>query len=157
MNDREFVLKWWNQAWTEGLWAAAWGKSIEGLTAEQAAWRAPAAAGAPDAGARHSIWQNVLHMVFWRENWLRRVGTGVKPSAEELARGNWPEVGGGEAEWAAARARLAETQKRIADALADPGLNEEHFRALANFVPHDCYHFGQINMVRGMLGMKAIE
>ena len=37
------------------------------------------------------------------------------------------------------------------------GLNEEHFRALANFVPHDCYHFGQINMVRGMLGMKAIE
>ena len=34
MNDREFVLKWWNQAWTEGLWAAAWGKSIEGLTAD---------------------------------------------------------------------------------------------------------------------------
>ena len=78
MNDRELVREWWDEAWTEGLWAAAW-------------------------------------------------------------------------------ARLAETQRRIGDALADPGLSEEHFGALAHFVAHDCYHFGQINMVRGKLGMGAIE
>jgi uncharacterized damage-inducible protein DinB len=155
MDDRAFIRKWWDEAWSEGLWAAAWCKSIEGLTAEQAAWRPPSAPGV--AEPRHSIWQNVLHMVFWRESWLRRVATGVKPSAEELARGNWPETTSGERGWAEARARLAETQKRIAGTLADPGLSEEHAATLAYFLPHDCYHFGQINMMRGMLGMKAIE
>ena len=60
-------------------------------------------------------------------------------------------MGGGEA-W-----RLRETQERMAAALADPGLSEEHARVLAYFVPHDCYHFGQINLLRGMVGMKPIE
>ena len=104
-------------------------------------------------GGRHSIWQNVLHVVFWRENWLRRVSTGVKPSKEEMAAGNWPQVGtetggasprtaqGDEAAWAEARRRLTETQERIGAALANPSLSEEHFGALAYFVPHDCYHF----------------
>ncbi len=153
--DRELIVRWWNDAWTEGLWAAAWSKSVEGLTAEQAAWRPPSAPGVD--GPRHSIWQNVLHIVFWREMWLRRVATGQKPSKEDLATGNWPEVNGGEAGWAEARQRLGETQKQMAAALASPELSEEHSKALAYFLPHDCYHFGQINMVRGMLGMKAIE
>ena len=60
--DREFISGWWNEAWTEGLWAAPWGKSLEGLTAEQAAWRAPSEPGVD--GERHSIGQNVLHVVF---------------------------------------------------------------------------------------------
>ncbi len=155
MKDRELIVKWWNEAWAEGLWAAAWCKSVEGLTAEQAGWRPPSAPGVE--GSRHSIWQNVLHVVFWRESWLRRVDSGQKPSKEEMAIGNWPQVDGSEAGWAEARRRLTETQERIGAALADPSLSEEHFGALAYFVPHDCYHFGQINMVRGMLGMKAIE
>ena len=35
---REHVMKWWNEAWSEGLWAASWRKSLDGLTAAQAAW-----------------------------------------------------------------------------------------------------------------------
>jgi hypothetical protein len=30
--DRDLVTKWWSEAWTEGLWAAAWSKSLDGLT-----------------------------------------------------------------------------------------------------------------------------
>jgi hypothetical protein len=60
---RELVIKWWDEAWTEGLWAAAWSKSLNDLTPAQAAWRPPATVG----GERHSIWQLVLHMIFWRE------------------------------------------------------------------------------------------
>ncbi len=154
--DRAFLAKWWREAWTEGLWAAAWSKSVEGLTAEQAAWRASPVPGVEGRG--HSIWQHVMHMVFWRESWLRRVGTEVKPSAEEVGTLNWVEVGAdGERGWAEACRRLAQTQERIAAVLADPSLSQEHFGAVASFVPHDCYHFGQINMLRGLLGMGVIE
>lgn len=155
-DDRAFIARWWSEAWSEGLWAAAWSKSVEGVTGEQAAWRPPSREGVSES--RHSICQHVWHIVFWRESWLRRVETGVKPSEEELARLNWRARGAdADGDWADARRRLAQTQERIAEVLADEDLSEEHFRAVACFVPHDCYHFGQINMIRGMLGMRAIE
>lgn len=149
--DRDLILKWWDQAWTEGLWAAAWSKSLEGLTAQQAAWNPPSAPGV--TGARHSIWQLVLHMTFWRENWLRKLATGQKAGPEEIARLNFPIVTDtSEAAWAQARRQFAETQDRIAAALKDPSAE-----SLTYFLPHDSYHFGQINYLRAMHGLKPIE
>jgi uncharacterized damage-inducible protein DinB len=147
---REFVQRWWREALSDGLWAASWAKSVEGLTAAQAAWS--------PAPGRHSIWQIVMHMVFWRESWLRRVKTGKGPSREELAVGNFPVIAEvTEEAWAAARARLAEAHERMGATLADATLDDEQFRVLAHFLPHDCYHFGQISYLRAMLGMAAIE
>ena len=151
--DRELVIKWWSDAWTEGVWAASWSKSLEGLTPEQAGWQPPNAPGVP--GHRHSIWQNVLHMIFWREGWLRRVATGQKLSKEEIAVGSFPEVGEVTAEaWEQARARFKDTQDRMAAALKDASPKNE---LLIYFLPHDCYHFGQINLLRAMLGFAPLE
>ena len=58
--QRDELLKLWNDAWTEGLWAAAWGKAIDDLTPAQATWT--------PAPGRHSIWQIVNHVIFWREH-----------------------------------------------------------------------------------------
>src|SRR6187549_87035 len=69
--DRELLTKWWGEAWDEGLWAAAWGKAIDGLTAKQAATQ--------PAPGRKSIWQIVNHMIFWRENHLAQLAG--KPKA----------------------------------------------------------------------------
>lgn len=150
---REQVQNWWNEAWGEGLWAAAWGKSLEGLTAEQAAWTP-----GDIPGERNSIWQIVLHMVFWRESWLRRVALatkGQKPTKEEIEAGNFPLIAEvSEAGWALARRRLEETQHRVAAVLADSAVDAD---IIAYLLPHDCYHFGQINYLRAMLGFKAIE
>lgn len=152
-SGRERVLKWWGEAWDEGLWAASWKKSLEGLTAEQAAWQPPSAPGVP--GLRHSIWQIVEHMIFWRESWTRRVEGGRKHTDEEYKTGNFPVISDrSEGAWAASRARFEETQKRAAAALKDRG---EAAAILEYFLPHDCYHFGQINYLRAMLGLKAIE
>jgi uncharacterized damage-inducible protein DinB len=148
--QRDFILKWWDEAWNAGLWAASWKASLEGLTPAQAAWRPQGV-----HGNRHSIWQLVLHMVFWRESWLRRAATGQKPSKEELAGLNFPEIAdASELAWNAARARFADTQEKMARALAETGPEGD---ILVYFLPHDCYHFGQVNMLRGMQGLPPIE
>jgi uncharacterized damage-inducible protein DinB len=144
---RELLQSFWNNAWTEGLWAASWNKSIEGLTPEQAAWS--------PAPGRHSIWQIVLHMVFWRENELRRFATGTPPSAEEVAKLNFPAIPSTtQAAWDAARARLLETQNRLAAIYADPSRDLERAKYL---IPHDAYHFGQINYLRALQSLPPIE
>ncbi|MBK7404280.1 MAG: DinB family protein [Phycisphaerales bacterium] len=144
---RAHLATWFDQAWTEGLWAAAWSKSLDGLTPEQAAWS--------PGPHTHSIWQQVLHMVYWRERHIRRIETGRPPSNDDLAALNWPEITDiSEGAWAAARARFEATQRRIAALL---GESDPAHDVLVYFLPHDCYHFGQINSARAMLGFKPIE
>jgi uncharacterized damage-inducible protein DinB len=143
------------EAWAEGLWAASWPKSLEGLTAEQAAWQPPAAPGA-GVGPRHSIWQIVEHMIFWRETWLRRIDGGPRQvPKDELAAKNFPqprEVT--EAAWGATRRRFEESHELVARALQERGPEAD---PMLYFLPHDSYHFGQVNYLRAMLGLKAIE
>lgn len=144
---RAFVARWFDEAWEEGVWAASWSKSLEGLTAEQAA--------ATPGGARHSIWQQVLHMCYWRERHLRRIETGQAQPSDDKEALNWPVISDtSEAAWAAARARFEATQRRIGALLRDP---DPKHGVLVYFFAHDCYHFGQINSLRAMLGLKAIE
>jgi hypothetical protein len=146
-DSRSLISKFWNDAWTEGLWAASWSKSIDALTPEQAAW-------SPSPG-RHSIWQIVLHMVYWRENELRRFATGQAPSADEVAKLNFPEITDiSPAAWEQARTRFRATQEKMAAIFADPSKNLDRAQYL---VPHDAYHFGQINYLRAMQGLPPIE
>ena len=103
--DRELLLSFWNAAWSEGLWAAAWSKSVDNLTPAQAAWS--------PAPGRHSIWQIVLHMIFWRENELRRFATGQPPSAKEVEELNFPTLTDtSQIAWDKACERLRDTQER---------------------------------------------
>jgi uncharacterized damage-inducible protein DinB len=145
--DREALLQWWNDAWNEGLWAAAWSKSVDGLTPQQAAWK--------PAPGRHSIWQIVSHMLFWREDALGRLAGKDRPTDDEIARLNYPEPADvTDAAWKASVRRFRESQERIAAVVADPAGNIERIRYL---LPHDCYHIGQINYLRALQGLKPIE
>lgn len=157
-SPRELISKFWNDAFTQGLWAASWSKSLEGLNAAQASWQPPDAATLHgQSGRRHSIWQNVLHICLWREHWLRKL-VGQTTPKEVLEQQNFPTITDtSEGAWAAARARFIESQKQIGAALANPATSEEHFEAIAHFLPHDCYHFGQINYLRAMQGLNPIE
>ncbi|HYD02145.1 MAG TPA: DinB family protein [Phycisphaerales bacterium] len=151
--DSALLVSFWNDAWEEGLWAAGWRRSLDGLTAAQAAWSPPNAPGVP--GRRHSIWQNVLHLCFWREDALRRLGDDTKADEATVAAVNFPAVTDtSEEAWAATRARFAESQRRVGEALARPGTDTSRLRYM---LPHDCYHMGQINLIRAMLGLAPIE
>lgn len=142
-----YVANWWDEAWNEGLWAASWRKAVEGLTAEQAAW-------APAPG-RHSIWQIVNHLIFWREYTLDLLAGKPKPSPQDRDRLNFlaPERVTEQA-WAQTRERLADSQRRIREALAD---EKTPLDRLPYHIPHDAYHVGQIMYLRAMQGLPAIE
>lgn len=152
--DRTTLLERWDDFWKSGLWAAPLSKAIEDLTPKQAAWKPDVAAGAHV----HSIWQHVNHILFWREVSLRRTMGGPGPDEHEVSSRNWDAPEGPmevtEANWSRTCQQLADSQQQIHAAIADPNIPIDRLQYL---VPHDCYHLGQIMMLRGMMGLKAIE
>ncbi len=145
--DRHTIRHLWDQAWHEGLWAAAWPRALADLSAEDAA-RQP-------APGRHSIAQIVAHMLFWREDALRRLTAPNPPSPEAVAQSNFPAPAPlSTAAWDKLRAQFADAQARISAALAD-----EHtdISRLTYVLPHDAYHFGQVAYLRALLGKPPLE
>jgi len=144
--DRKTLLQQWTEAETKGLWAGAWSKCVAEITATQAAWK-------PDP-KRHSIWQLVNHISFWREHELRNLA-GKKPDDAEVSRRNWEEPTDASADaWSTARTRLSDTHRQIAEALEN---EHEPLDRLKYLLPHDCYHFGQIMYVRALQGLPSID
>jgi uncharacterized damage-inducible protein DinB len=148
--DRDLFLKWWQDAWTEGLGAASWSGSLRGLTAEQAAWQPTGG----DGKARHSIWQIVEHMIFWRGNLLGRLDGGARPTAADLAAHNFPQPTEiSEQSWAETRRRFEGTHQKVLAAVRERG---DAAASLMEFLPHDSYHIGQINYIRALLGLGPV-
>ncbi|MCA9280048.1 MAG: DinB family protein [Phycisphaeraceae bacterium] len=144
---RDLAAFWWEQAWDDGLWAAGWNASIATLTPEQASWT--------PASGRKSIWQHVLHMCFWREEWLRRIDGQPTTPKHDLPAHIWPAITDvSQHAWDEARNRLAVTQEHIRNRFRSGNDDNE---PLLWFLPHDAYHFGQINLLRAMQGLDAIE
>lgn len=147
--DREQVAKMWKEAWSDGLWYTPWGKAVEDLSPEQAAWQ-------PMPG-RHSIWQLVNHIVFWQDYTLRSA-RGQKPDRETFARElevrNWE----GPAEitpaaWAEAKRRFQASYEQMI-VLAGEAASLE--RPLYHLL-HESYHVGQIMYLRALQGLPPIE
>lgn len=144
--ERESLIRLWEEAWNEGLWAAAWSKSVEDLSLGQASWKPH-----PD---RHSIWQIVHHILFWREYSFRTLA-GDRPDDAEVARRNWEEPAEVSTEaWEATLRRFAESQDRVIQTLRG---SEERLNRFLYHLPHDNYHMGQIMYLRAMLGLPPIE
>jgi uncharacterized damage-inducible protein DinB len=136
----------WDEAWEGGLWAAPWKQSLDGLTAEQAAWR-------PAAG-RHSIWAIAAHICFWREHELRRL-SGESVPKEEVERRNYePLEDTSDAAWQDLRSRFAETHRQLAVAFAD---ERSDIARIQYLVPHDNYHIGQIMTLRALQGLPPLS
>jgi uncharacterized damage-inducible protein DinB len=145
--DRTDLLALWNRHHNENTWITAWSGAVAGLTPPQAAW-------SPQPG-RHSIWQIVHHVCFWREYHVSRTRSGATLPEAEIARLNWlaPESVT-DAAWAATAERFGTSHAAIAAAIADATFPIEK---LPFILTHDCYHVGQIMQLRAMQGMKPIE
>ncbi|MFN7021186.1 MAG: DinB family protein [Phycisphaerales bacterium] len=156
--DRQELLDQWDELWKSGLWAAPLSKAVEDLTPGQASWKPdPAVLGNPAARV-HSIWQQINHILFWREVALRRTMGGPAPSEEEVASRNWDAPEGPleatESNWSRTRQQLADSQQQIHAAIADPGAPQDRLRYL---IGHDSYHLGQIMSIRALMGLPPIE
>ncbi len=144
--DRAMLLRLWDEAWSEGLWAVPWSRVLEELSGPQALWRPQ-----PD---RHCIWQYVTHMLFWREVSLRRL-RGEEITSDEQKRRNFePAPREAQADPDELRRLWEQSFREVRAAIAD----ERHSMNRFQYVPfHDSYHVGQIMLLRAMQGMLPIE
>ncbi|MCL4197116.1 MAG: DinB family protein [Phycisphaerales bacterium] len=144
--DRETLLRHWEEAWREGLWAAPWSRVLEGLTPPEAVWRPQ-----PE---RHCIWQSINHMMFWRDVALRRL-RGETVAAEERQRRNWEMPSDtSEAALDALRSVWTRSHGQVRAAIAD---ERASLADLQNVAYHDSYHVGQIMLLRALQGLPPIE
>src|SRR4051794_16375718 len=111
--DREQLLELWNDMWSEGNWVPSLPDSLAGISAAEACW-------SPEPRC-NSIWQEVVHIIFWRTVTIDRMAGGGPPSDEAVLREEFaaPEIATEEA-WAATVARLKATQEALATAIQDP-------------------------------------
>ena len=127
-------------------------KMLADITAEQAAAR-------PIAGA-HTIWQEVLHAITWRQVACRLLRGEAVPNVSDEE--NWPEPrGSDEAAWQRTLEELAETQRELEsalDGLTDAQLEEKAcdkpfkiYVLLHGIIHHDAYHAGQIAILKNLL------
>jgi len=138
---------------SKNFWQASLLKQLEGLNYEQALYKP-----FPD---RHCIWEIVRHISYWKHWALTYVKEGIALNAKQ---DNWtalPEVLNDEA-WHSDLQRLTklsedckETASKIGDELFTS--DEEKIIFFRQLLYHDCYHSGQIGLIRVMQGLKPVE
>ncbi|HEV8000075.1 MAG TPA: DinB family protein [Planctomycetaceae bacterium] len=124
-------------------------KLLTDVSAEQAA-------ACPIAGG-HSIWQQVLHAIAWRNAAIGRLrGEEITGLSDEQ---NWPEIPAtSDAAWKATLAELAQTQVALEAAVGDltderlaektPSKPYSFYVMLHGVIQHDAYHAGQIALLK---------
>lgn len=143
--DRISMTTFWDDLWAKNMWWPAFDVCFKDLSAEQAAWK-------PSPG-RHSIWQILNHICFWREVVVGRLD-GKEPAPEEVDRRNFEEPGiRDDGAWRSALERFARSQQLVRGAIESGKLTEDRFRFM---VPHDAYHLGQVMYIRAMQGLEPI-
>jgi uncharacterized damage-inducible protein DinB len=119
-------------------------------------------AGVRPAGAEHSIFQLLNHILFWQE-WVVKWLDGDDPLIPEHASGSWP----GEAapssseDWERAILRHQRLVEALENRSREPdlfrkrisaGAEKSRLEMLVTIASHDSYHVGQAVLLRQMLG-----
>lgn len=147
LTDSE-IADWFHEAWTQESHTAPWRPAIETLDADQALWK-------PETiPVKHSIWEIVAHISFWRDLYLRELD-GHKRTSEEVAEGNWKLLTDtSEAAWRQAIEDIDALQQRMTEVIRR---SSDGASRLASFIEHDAYHFGQIMLLRAMQGLPPLD
>lgn len=140
--DRAELLELWNDMWKEGNWIPSWPDSLAEVSAAEAAW-----APNPDC---HSIWQEVVHVTFWRTVTLTRMAGGNAPDPQTIEELQFaaPVVVSEDA-WNETMAALKQTQEAIALAIQD---EKQDMSRVPYHLIHDAYHLGRVTQLRMMQG-----
>lgn len=138
----------------ERLWyggASALG-SLRGVDHVQAAWK-------PHPG-RHSIWELVLHIAYWKYGVRRRLDQTVPRGAFPRSPANWPSLPSqpDEKAWRGDRALLRSEHEALVETVRsfdvrrlDEEQGDSDYRYLDlvfGAVTHDIYHTGQIQLMK---------
>ena len=140
--DRGALLQLWNDMAKEGNWVPSWPDSLANLSPQAAAWT-------PGPNC-HSIWQEVSHVIFWRQATLKLMAGGASPTADEVEQHEFalPDTVDADS-WAATIESLRRTHEDIVAAIVG---NEADISRVSYHLIHDAYHLGRITQLRGMQG-----
>ena len=135
------------------FWQASQLKQLEGLNFEHALYRP-----APD---RHCIWELVRHINYWKYWAITYAKDGVALDAKEE---NWaplPEALSEES-WQEDVNKLKSLHndcKKIAETIGNNLFEsaEEKIVFFRQLLYHDCYHTGQIGLLRVLQGLKPLS
>lgn len=149
MSRAEFLLKVLDSTFDKESWYAPLKPAIEGLTAKQASFR-------PPGEATKSIWENVNHLIYYKE---RLVAT--------LEGQEWTRIDGNDTffitiqtedddDWNLTINRAENVHNKLkellnkmsSEELKESGLESD----LIDILLHDAYHTGQIMLLRKMQG-----
>ena len=132
--------------------------SLRGVSAGQAAWKAP--------GHAHSVWQLLLHCAYARYNVRRLFEGGVERGGFPRPGGYWARLPDVQdvASWKADMALLKQEHARLAEAvrLFDPArldeqATQEHsfIDLLWGIVMHDLYHVGEMQVLKKLYELET--
>ncbi|MED1864331.1 DinB family protein [Fictibacillus nanhaiensis] len=149
MSRAEFLVNVLDSTFDKESWYAPLKASMEGLTAKQASWK-------PPGEATKSIWENVNHLIYYKE---RLVAT--------LENREWKRIDGNDTffitkvtedddDWNLTIERADNVHNKLKDLLIK--MSSEDFKEnglesdLIDIFLHDAYHTGQIMLLRKMQG-----
>ncbi len=160
MSAKQFLIDQLKTTYNEKGWLVPFTKSVENLTAAQAAWQ--------DENNSQSVWGIVDHLTFWNERWLIRL-KGGKPEKVEQDNSTTFDVNNiTEEAWQSSVNKLTGILKEIleiAESSSDeflsseafPGYGASWYEMFTQYTLHNAYHTGQIVMLRKQQGSWDAE
>ena len=151
-NMKEILIEQHTACYDQNVWFVSLKSALDGVTAEQAAWK--------PAGVDNSIWETVNHLIFWNERWTRRY-LGELNYPEDIE--NTGTFKSDETDWQVTVDRAyavmddwREKLNNIDDDKLNSPVNDQDdspwWSPLAQQNIHNAYHSGQIVLLRKMQG-----
>ncbi len=126
----------------EGNWVPSWTDTLANVSPEEALWT-------PEPPCR-CAWEELAHVIYWRQVTLRRMAGGEPPTEEEIeAREFALPTQADEESWKATLAVFQQTHEAIAAVITDESQDIER---VPYHVLHDAYHLGRITQLLSMQG-----
>ncbi len=150
MNRIGLLLNVLDTTFDKESWYAPFKHAVEGITAEQANWR-------PTGEATKTIWENVNHLIYYKER-----------LAANMEGREWPhnldgnetfyltEQSNDDKEWKKVVERAENVQRSLRQILSKTSVEELDQNSLEgkllDIMLHDAYHTGQIIQIRKLQG-----
>ena len=152
MSSGKVLLEQFTACYDENNWFVSLKSVLDGLTADQAAWK--------PANVENSIWESVNHIIFWNERWLQRYRGELNEPQDVENKGTFKSR---ETDWQATVAKLDAVMNEwranlgvIDDQKLDSPVNAQYLAPwrspLAQQNIHNAYHIGQIVLLRKLQG-----
>ncbi|WHY73824.1 DinB family protein [Fictibacillus enclensis] len=150
MNRMDLLLNVLDTTYDKESWYAPFKDAINGITAEQARWR-------PPGEATKSIWENVNHLIYYKERTAAKMeGREWKNSLDGDETFLLTEPSNDDQQWKNVVERAERAQQGLRRVLSETpveDLDQDSLEAkLLDIMLHDAYHTGQILLIRKMQG-----